>query len=359
MSFAGELKTELTKINLTTCCSLAECYGLFLFSNGPFFTAENNSFNKKNTSDKIKSVTEKSKNNTGKNIKKSVEEISEENFEENSEERLGNTFKENFKENFNINVLFENQDVAELLISLSKKIVGVNFKLTVFGNKKDIFALSLNCSDSLKVIDFFGKSNEHGVIKYHNISDDCCKTAFLRGAFLACGYMDNPDKDYNLEFVINNPLLASEFSDFLKEFNLKFKKISRKGSVVLYLKDSALIEDFLAIIGAADRTLELAGIKVYKDMRNHYNRINNCETANIGKTVNSSLIQRKAISALKQADLYDSLSDELKEAAVLRLKKPDAPLSKLCKTKGCNLSRSGLNHRLCKLVSLAKEKNLI
>lgn len=295
MSFSATLKSELCKTEASTCCRLAECYGMLLFSRALFsdfiyFTAEN-------------------------------------------------------------------EDVVEHLSEELRYFFGVHSKISGSGLKKEIFTLTAGEDDTDRIKQALN-SSEHSVIKHHNISDECCKQAFLRGAFLACGYIDDPNKDYNLEFVIGGEKLAAEFWDFLKEAGFKAKKSLRGKSTVLYFKDSEKIEDILTTIGAGDKTLELAGIKVYKDMRNHINRINNCETANIDKTVNASVEQRTAIEALKKSGVLSELSDELKSTAKIRTENPEASLNELCHLCG-GISRSGLNHRLRRLIAIAKDKNLI
>ena len=171
---------------------------------------------------------------------------------------------------------------------------------------------------------------------------------------MACGSVSDPNKEYHAEFPIKNATLTDEFYELLCEMGLKPKKSLRGQTHIIYFKESENIEDLLTTIQATNHTLELAGIKVYKDMRNHYNRISNCEVANISKTVNAAVSQNSAIEKIKQNGDYEKLSAELKFAAELRQKNPEASLSELVQISGNSITKSGLNHRLNRLVTIAK-----
>ena len=148
--------------------------------------------------------------------------------------------------------------------------------------------------------------------------------------------------------------MAKEFFELLCEMGLNPKITTRGKTSIIYFKESENIEDLLTTIQATNHTLELAGIKVYKDMRNRYNRISNCEMANISKTVNAAVTQNNAIAKLKAAGAFNKLSDELQFAANLRQNNPEATLKELVEIAGGNITKSGLNHRLNRLVTLAK-----
>ncbi len=183
----------------------------------------------------------------------------------------------------------------------------------------------------------------------------CCKNAFLRGAYLACGTMSNPSKEYHLEFRAPNLRLASILCGILEQSGLHFKISLRGGDPVVYVKESEAIEDTLARLGAPNQSMELMNRKIEKEVRNNANRITNCETANIEKTVNASLAQILKIKKIKDSVGLESLPIPLQEAALLRLANPDATLSQLCMLAGGSVSRSGLNHRLNRLCKLADE----
>lgn len=296
MSFSKNLKSELCKIKAPYCCKYAECYGILLSSKALNFTP--------------------------------------------------------------FVFTAENEDVVEHLENLCKKFFNTSFTFSASGTKKDIFTLKCSNNEAQKIADAF-LSSEKTVIKNHILADDCCKNAFIRGAFLSTGYIDDPEKSYNLEFVFNNLTLAYEFSMLLTEIGYPPKWSQRGNYAILYYKGSEQIEDLLAIMGAPEKTLELAEIKVIKDLKNRLNRTNNCMSYNIDKTVNAAVDQKNAINLIKKAGLYNQLTPELIEAAELRIKYPESSLTEILQESGYELSKSGLNHRLQKLIKIAKSKGLM
>ena len=184
---------------------------------------------------------------------------------------------------------------------------------------------------------------------------ECCPAAFIRGAFLACGNINDPEKEYRAEFNIKNEPLAEEFSKLLCGFGVNMKKSVRKNGVQLYTKDSAAIEDLLTLMGAGKVTLDIMDTKIMKSVKNNINRARNCDNANISKTVEASIKQRTAIEYLEQADRLYSLPQELLDAALLRKNNPEATLKELCKLSDTPLTVSGLNHRLAKIIAIYDE----
>ncbi len=140
---------------------------------------------------------------------------------------------------------------------------------------------------------------------------------------------------------------------FLEELELNPKYIVRKGNHVIYFKDSENIEDILAIIGAQDASLYVMGIKIMKDMKNKVNRKLNFELSNIGKTVDAANLQVEAIKYIDSKSGIESLPENLQKLAYLRLEYEEASLSELCKMLDEPLSRSGVNHRLNRIVKIA------
>lgn len=210
---------------------------------------------------------------------------------------------------------------------------------------------------SRRIFSDFGHDDTHDValrINRANIENQECAFAFVRGAFLACGSIVDPGKDYHLEFVSSHIRLGQDLADFMQEIGLGPKTIVRKGNFVIYFKDSEQIEDVLTLMGAVKSSLELMNIKVYKDLRNKVNRVTNCETANISKTVNASWKQIDAIKKLTAQKGYDSLPTELREIAKIRIENPDASLRELAKIAG--ISRSGVNHRLRRIIDMAEDR---
>ncbi len=185
------------------------------------------------------------------------------------------------------------------------------------------------------------------------LQNECCLSAFLRGVFLSCGSLTDPNKEYRLEFVCPSHLMAQYLYGFLSGIIENPKMAERDGVYYVYYKHSEAVEDMLTFVGAANAALSVMEIKVEKDYRNKVNRVNNFENANLAKTVNAAVDQRLAIEKIIAEGLLDTLSDNLRETALLRRDNPDASLSQLCEISGC--SRSGLNHRLKRLMEIANE----
>ncbi len=181
--------------------------------------------------------------------------------------------------------------------------------------------------------------------------DDENRLALLRGAFLGCGSVSNPKKNYHLEFVLSTSAFAEILKNLLLYFNIKSKIIHRKQNYVVYLNEGDGIASLLTLLGAHSSTLDLENVRVLKEMRNNVNRAVNCDTANINKTVNAALSQLENISIIDQNIGIDKLSGPLQEAAALRINNPEATLQELCEM--CSATKSAMNHRFRKLSSIA------
>lgn len=192
-------------------------------------------------------------------------------------------------------------------------------------------------------------------IRQELLANDCCRIAFLRGVWLVCGTMSNPEKEYHFEFSVSGEERREELLFLLEEMGMDFRVAARGKGYVLYIKESEQLEDTLARLGAVRLSLDLMNLKMEKDLRNQVNRVTNCETANLSKTINAALLQIEKITALKETSGFKSLPPQLREAAELRLAHPDASLRELCELSDGKLSRSGLNHRLKKLCELADQ----
>ncbi|NSW91683.1 MAG: DNA-binding protein WhiA [Firmicutes bacterium] len=187
------------------------------------------------------------------------------------------------------------------------------------------------------------------------ITNSCCKRSYLRGAFLAGGSISDPEKTYHIELTTRFPLLAYELKEMISDYNLNAKIIKRKGYYVIYLKEGDHIVDFLNIIGAHSALLNMENIRILKDMRNNVNRIVNCETANLEKTVNASVRQIQNIEYIRDYIGFDKLPKNLREIAELRLQYSDASLKELGEMLEPPLGKSGVNHRLRRLEKIAKD----
>lgn len=258
---------------------------------------------------------------------------------------------------FDVSLLTEHKGIAEMyknmLISVCK--VKPVFSKTEAGK----FKIEVKTSqDRLKVLETFGydKKSNPSRLNWSNITDECCKIAFLKGAFLTCGTINDPNKGYHLEFVVPYLNLSKDlklFIDDYDELSVTTKVITRSSNYVIYFKDSEAIEDILTVMGAMNSCLELMGVKMYKDMRNNVNRKLNFESANLDKTIDAAAKQIEAILHIKNTVGFSYLSGELREVAELRLENPDMSLRELGESLSEPISRSGINHRLKKLCSIA------
>jgi DNA-binding protein WhiA len=183
----------------------------------------------------------------------------------------------------------------------------------------------------------------------------CCKRAYIRGCFLSTGSISDPDRSYHLEVSFLDSMLKDEFRSYLEVYGLKPREIVRKGHYLVYMKEGQDIVDFLNVTGAHMALMKLENIRILKDMRNQVNRLVNCETANVDKTVNASCRQNNQILFLHEHVGLETLPAGLKEVAELRLENSDMPLLELGQRLKPPLSKSGVNHRLRKLEKLAEE----
>ena len=197
---------------------------------------------------------------------------------------------------------------------------------------------------------------DYSSINYSVVSgNDNGSGAFLRGIFAACGSVTDPNKEYHLEIVLPDNDKAAALHGFINEHGMPIKTTLRSKKIVLYAKESELIEDFLTYIGAGNHSLEIMQVKIMKDFRNRVNRSVNCESANLDKTVAAAGKSMQDIEYIYRTRGADWLNDELRETAELRMEFPEMPLSELCQQFRQPISRSGLNHRLKKLSKLAEE----
>lgn len=208
-----------------------------------------------------------------------------------------------------------------------------------------------------RCISFFSKSAS----KYlRNIEDQnvffgekCagCYASFLKGYFFACGKVSDPQKQYLLEFTpVRN---CDKFAELLQEIGILSGITNRKGKEIIYIKKSALIEDFFAFAGLNSAAFSLMNAKIKGELRNNANRIANCEMNNIDKAVSASHKQISVIEALEKANLLSSLPEELEKTARLRLQRRDLSLSQLALISVPPISKSGLSHRLNKIMEIA------
>lgn len=176
----------------------------------------------------------------------------------------------------------------------------------------------------------------------------------IRGLFLGAGSINNPERKYHLEIVLSNKENMEKIVKILDIFNIKAKTLENKNKYSIYIKESEEISKFLALIGASKAVLKFEDIRIQKEMRGKVNRLVNCETANLNKTINASIEQIEAIEKIQKAGKFNKLDDNLKEIAILRLENPDMSLIDLGKKLKNPIGKSGVNYRLKKILEISK-----
>ena len=219
----------------------------------------------------------------------------------------------------------------------------INYKIDIKGNNYIITSPKIDIIEEIKYsdedIEYIGEIQNEELLK-----------SILRGVFLGSGSISNPENKYHLEIILSTILNVKKVKNILSTFTINAKELERKNGYSLYIKDGEKISQFLALIGANSGVLKFEEIRVLRDLKNNINRKVNCETANLNKTVNAAVKQINAIKQLKKNGKFDKLPDSLKEIAQLRIENPDASLTELGKMLNNPLGKSGVNHRLNKIM---------
>lgn len=300
MSFSGEIKAELCKVEAKRpCCLGAECYGAWLFSR--CFTLRDSAW------------------------------------------------------------VTESASAARRAMELCAAAAGASAQLSyaVSRRQKPAYRVTLpEPADRARLLDAFGHSGYETSLRINRapLEEDCCVQAFLRGAFLTCGTATDPNKGYHLEYAVPHKNLARDLYTLLGEipaFRAAPAIVQRKGGYAVYLKESGQIENLLTYLGAPRAAMELMQVKMFKEARNNINRQTNFETANMDKTFSASARQTAAIAAISDTVGLDALPPHLGDLARLRLQYPDMTLRDLGQR--LHISRSGVNHRLQRLLELGEK----
>ncbi|MBQ4629695.1 MAG: DNA-binding protein WhiA [Clostridia bacterium] len=268
---------------------------------------------------------------------------------------------------FHLKFATENPKIARLLYTLIKKDCEIQSEIRVFRGKKTIIYFVM-IDDELEICDLFHtvpilkrnqtmKDFDSFRINFDFISDVAEKKAFVQGAFLSSGSVISPQKNCHLEFANGNLKLCEDMKKLFDEFDLSAKIAMRKSSYVLYFKNNSDVADVLTLLGAYDSLMEFHNVKIMKEMRNSINRKMNCDTANMTKTLDAAFKQAQAIEKLKNLGVLDQLNDSLKEVAELRIKHKELGLKELGEMMNPPLGKSGVNHRLRKLMEEAEKYN--
>lgn len=296
-SFAGKVKNELCRVPVQRlCCARAEAYGVLLY---------------------------------------------------------GNTFSPT-----EVRLITESADFAARLPRLFQRAFGLKFdRLPEEERGKLIFGIT-DRSKLDRIINQLGYDPRQNLVLHVNfglLEDECCRTAFLRGAFLAGGSVTDPEKRYHLELDTGHAQASREVAALLTEMGFLPHSVRRGGSSVIYFKQSEHIEDLLTTIGAPAAAMDIMTAKVDKEIRNGANRAMNCDMANVNKTIDAALEQKNAIQRLQENGRLERLPEKLRQTALLRLQYPEMSLSQLAEKCDPPVTKSCMNHRMRKLVEEAKK----
>lgn len=259
-----------------------------------------------------------------------------------------------------IRIITENPEFAARLPRLFQRAFTLRFdRLPEEDTGRGKLIFQITQQDKLnKIINQFGYDPRQNPVLHVNfgmLEDECCRTAFLRGAFLSGGSVTDPEKRYHLELATSHLQASREVSALLTELGFPPRSVMRSGSAVIYFKQSEHIEDFLTKIGAPASAMDIMTAKVDKEIRNGANRAMNCDMANVNKTLDAALEQKNAIEKLQQRGALENLPDKLRQTALLRLQYPELSLTQLAERCDPPVTKSCLNHRMRKLMSMAQE----
>ena len=206
-----------------------------------------------------------------------------------------------------------------------------------------------------KLLTLFGHTGKEPTLRIRpeNFKCQSCMQAFISTAFLCCGTMTDPEKSYNLEFLSTRHYLSQQLEAMLAEHDFHPHRALRKGANTIYIKAADHIEDLLTFMGAGGAAMRIMNQRLYNEMRNKTNRLSNCETANLGKSVQAAVQVQLAIEKLQAAGAMNTLPENLRQTAKLRMQYPDLPLAKLAQKFDPPVSKSGLSHRMKKIQEAA------
>ncbi len=247
-----------------------------------------------------------------------------------------------------INISLQDDDVIQFVCELISDIFLKNAKTESFekgGRGKKIIFSSNSAEKYLSNI----KNDKDS---YFTARCSECKSSFVKGILAACGRISDPEKQYRVEF---SPLDIPSLKEYFEEENIFLNEGRRKNEMFLYSSNSVTIEDFLVISGLNGRAFDFMNKKITGEFRNNANRVRNCETNNIDKTVSAASRQTAAIMELDKNNMISMLAEELENTAKLRLMYPDYSLARLAGEFTPPISKSGLSHRLNKIVEIAEK----
>jgi cell division protein WhiA len=262
-----------------------------------------------------------------------------------------------------LNMTTENAATARKIITLFKNLFDLHTEIII--NKKsrlkknNIYQVLIPPQGKVhaivKELGIVGEGTFNYGINENLLKRECCRRSYLRGAFLGGGSVNSPEGNYHLEIITNNEDHSYGICELINKYGLNAKNSSRKNWFVVYLKESEQIVELLNIMGAHKALLNFENVRIMKGMRNNVNRLVNCETANLNKTVNAAFRQIENIKLLANKVGLDKLPASLREIAEVRLEYPDVSLKELGDMLDPKVGKSGVNHRIRKLEKLAEK----
>lgn len=271
----------------------------------------------------------------------------------------------NFKNNkISMEYITENAPVARRIFTFLRRSFGFEVEVKNVRStqlKKNVFIIYISQDESCRLLlDELKYIKGASVFMINYAPTDLIRTsnekkAYIRGAFMGSGSITDPKKGYHLEFVSENESNAYFLSDTINDFGLNSKVIMRKEKYIVYIKDSEQISDFLSLIGAYNSVLNYENVRVIKEMRNNVNRIVNCETANLNKTVKSSYDQVEDIKLIEKEIGIENLDEDLKAIAKIRLENRSMSLNDIANSLEPKVSKSTVNYRFKKLRRIANK----
>ena len=220
-----------------------------------------------------------------------------------------------------------------------------------------VFEFSVKPAEEVaKMLALFGHTGKETALRIRAEHFKCqkCSQVFIATAFLCCGTMTDPEKSYNLEFLSTRHALSQQLEAMLAEHDFHPHRALRKGANTVYIKAADHIEDLLTFMGAGGAAMRIMDQRLYNEMRNKTNRLSNCETANLGKSVQAAVQVQLAITRLRDAGALAALPEPLRQTARLRMQYPDLPLAKLAQKLDPPVSKAGLSHRFKKIQEAAR-----
>ena len=258
-----------------------------------------------------------------------------------------------------VRIITENPEFAARLPKLFHKAFSLKFDQLPEKDGRGKLIFRITDRDKLaRVINALGYDPQQIMVLHVNfglLEDDCCRTAFLRGAFLAGGSVTDPEKRYHMELATSHKQASREVSRLLEEMGFLPRSVQRGASSLIYFKQSEHIEDLLTKIGAPAAAMDIMTAKVDKEIRNGANRAMNCDMANVNKTLDAAQEQVSAIEKLRESRRWELLPEKLRQTAALRLAYPELSLTQLAERCDPPVTKSCINHRMRKLMEEANE----